>query len=295
MGCREVVCSSRRAPALNENLDWTADMGEAFMNQRTEVLDAVQRMRGKAYENGSLKTTEQQTVTQQPDKIIVIQPSDPEVIYVPQYQSTVVYGSAWAYPTYYYPPAYYGWGYEPWRSPPASLGSVGAAVRGGGGRGEHRHQPPERFSGRTNGPEPGRWGRGRTGGRGPGSGNQSRETSRPGTNSGASNKSGSHGGGCVSGPAQGYGSGVGLVARRRIGPPGRPGAVWPAAARARARLLRLGAVARAGAAPLLVRPRTAAARLPTEADGGALAVGAAHGAARAAVPARRVLRARGAA
>ena len=96
---------------LNENLDWTQDMGEAFMNQRSEVLDAVQRMRGKAYESGNLKTTEQQTVTQQPDKIIVIQPSNPEVIYVPTYSSTVVYGSAWAYPTYYYPPAYYGWGY----------------------------------------------------------------------------------------------------------------------------------------------------------------------------------------
>jgi len=96
---------------MNENLDWTQDMGEAFMAQRSEVLDAVQRMRGKAYESGNLKTTPQQTVTQQPDKIIVIQPSNPEVIYVPQYSSTVVYGSAWAYPTYYYPPAYYGWGY----------------------------------------------------------------------------------------------------------------------------------------------------------------------------------------
>src|SRR5512135_3757079 len=93
---------------LNENLDWTQDLGEAILTQKAELLDAVQRMRGKAYESGNLKTTEQQTVTQQPDKIIVIQPSNPEVIYVPQYSSTVVYGSAWSYPTYYYAPVGYG-------------------------------------------------------------------------------------------------------------------------------------------------------------------------------------------
>ncbi len=88
-----------------ENLDWTQDLGDAFLAQQSDVLDTVQRMRGKAYEAGNLKTTEQQVVTQQPDKIIVIQPADPQVIYVPTYAPTVVYGG-WYYPTYYYPPMY---------------------------------------------------------------------------------------------------------------------------------------------------------------------------------------------
>ena len=92
---------------LNENLDWTQDLGDAFLGQKTELLDAVQRMRGKAYEAGNLKTTEQHKVTRQEDKIIVIQPASPEVIYVPTYSCTVVYGPAWTYPYYYYPPYYY--------------------------------------------------------------------------------------------------------------------------------------------------------------------------------------------
>jgi hypothetical protein len=90
---------------MNENLDWTQDLGDAFLAQKSEMLDAVQRMRGKAYEAGNLKSTEQQVVTQQPDKIIVIQPAQPEVIYVPTYSPTVVYG-AWYYPHWYYPPMY---------------------------------------------------------------------------------------------------------------------------------------------------------------------------------------------
>lgn len=90
---------------LNENLDWTQDLGDAFLGQKTEILDTVQKMRGKALEAGQLKTTEQQKVTQQADKIIVIESASPEVIYVPTYSPTVVYG-AWSYPTYYYPPMY---------------------------------------------------------------------------------------------------------------------------------------------------------------------------------------------
>ena len=115
---------------MDENLDWTQDLGDAFLAQKTELMDTVQRMRGKAYDSGNLKTTEQQVVTQQPDKIIVIQPADPEVIYVPTYSSTVVYGG-WSYPSYYYPPMYY--------PPPYGYGAMaftvgvvwGAAIWGG--------------------------------------------------------------------------------------------------------------------------------------------------------------------
>ena len=115
---------------MDENLDWTQDLGDAFLAQKTELMDTVQRMRGKAYDSGNLKTTEQQVVTQQPDKIIVIEPADPEVIYVPTYSSTVVYGG-WSYPSYYYPPMYY--------PPPYGYGAMaftvgvvwGAAIWGG--------------------------------------------------------------------------------------------------------------------------------------------------------------------
>jgi Protein of unknown function (DUF3300) len=115
---------------MDENLDWTQDLGDAFLAQKTELMDTIQRMRGKAYDSGNLKTTEQQVVTQQPDKIIVIQPANPEVIYVPTYSSTVVYGG-WSYPYYYYPPMYvappYGYGMMAF-----GVGMVwGAAIWGG--------------------------------------------------------------------------------------------------------------------------------------------------------------------
>ena len=135
---------------MDENLDWTQDLGDAFLAQKTELMDTVQRMRGKAYDAGNLKTTEQQVVTQQADKIIVIQPANPEVIYVPTYSPTVVYGG-WSYPTYYYPPMYY--------PPPYGYGAMaftvgvvwGAAIWGGGQLGlgpqrrRHRHRPAEQL------------------------------------------------------------------------------------------------------------------------------------------------------
>lgn len=114
---------------MSENLDWTQDLGDAFLGQKAQLMDAVQHMRNKAYDAGNLKTTQQQVVTQQPDKIIVIQQAAPEVVYVPSYSPTVVYG-AWSYPTYYYPPMY--------APPPPGYGlmafgvgmAVGAAIWG---------------------------------------------------------------------------------------------------------------------------------------------------------------------
>jgi uncharacterized membrane protein YgcG len=91
---------------LSENLEWTQDLGDAFLGQEAKLLDVVQKMRGKANEAGNLKTTKEQTVTVQEDKIIVIESSDPEVIYVPSYSPTVVYGPAWTYPAPYYPALY---------------------------------------------------------------------------------------------------------------------------------------------------------------------------------------------
>jgi hypothetical protein len=202
---------------MNENLDWTQDMGEAFLAQRSEVLDAVQRMRGKAYESGNLKTTPQQTVTQQQDKIIVIQPSDPEVIYVPQYSSTVVYGSAWAYPSYYYPPAYYGWGYG---AMAFTAGFVWGAAMWGGCSWGWGHSDVDidvnrqnNFNGRTDG----NFGNRGEGGRGQGNRGQAspknggrQSWNRDSGRGGASNKSSKYGGrgstGASNNQARGYGS-----------------------------------------------------------------------------------------
>ena len=88
---------------MNENLDWTRDLGDAFLGQQTELLDAVQRLRQKAKEAGHLKSTKEQTVTVQEDKTIIIKESSTEVIYVPSYNPTVVYGPAWPPPVYYAP------------------------------------------------------------------------------------------------------------------------------------------------------------------------------------------------
>src|SRR5256885_15501119 len=97
------------AKQLSEHVSWTMDLGNAFLAQQQDVMGAVQRMRAKAKGTGNLKTTSQQKVeTQTVDnkEVIVIEPADPQVIYVPQYSPTVGYGAAtypypYAYPTYY--------------------------------------------------------------------------------------------------------------------------------------------------------------------------------------------------
>src|SRR5262245_42963854 len=98
---------------LSDNIAWMTDLGNAFLAQQADVMDAVQRMRATAYRNGNLNTTPEQTVQTQTvengEQAFVIEPANPEMVYVPWYDSTVVYGdSAYAYPTLYYAsPAYY--------------------------------------------------------------------------------------------------------------------------------------------------------------------------------------------
>jgi hypothetical protein len=96
---------------LANDIKWTADLGNAFLAQQGEVMDAVQRMRKKAQDKGNLKTTEQQKVETkvvENKSVIVIQQANPEVVYVPSYNPVVVYGP----PVYPYYPLYYpGWGY----------------------------------------------------------------------------------------------------------------------------------------------------------------------------------------
>jgi hypothetical protein len=97
--------------SMSQNLDMTAQLGDAFLSQEKDVMDTIQELRAKAQAQGNLKTTEQQTVSVDPTdpQVIVIQPSNPQIVYVPTYNPTVVYG-AWPYPAYqpyswYYPGA----------------------------------------------------------------------------------------------------------------------------------------------------------------------------------------------
>src|SRR2546422_4225849 len=69
---------------LDKNLSWASALGDAYVNQQQAVLDAVQEMRGRAQQQGNLTSTSEQTVTDQ-GPTIVIQPADPEIVYVPTY------------------------------------------------------------------------------------------------------------------------------------------------------------------------------------------------------------------
>ena len=112
---------------MGEKPDWVRDLGDAFLAQPEDVMDSVQRLRNQAQKAGNLKSNEQTKVTvqaappppatttvvqqQAPQQIIVIEPAQPQVVYVPTYNPTVVYG-AWPYPSYppYYippPPGYW--------------------------------------------------------------------------------------------------------------------------------------------------------------------------------------------
>jgi hypothetical protein len=97
---------------MNEKIDWTQKLGDAFLGQQKEVLEAVQRLRAKADAAGNLKSSKEQTVTKETQAsttVIKIEPANPQVVYVPTYNPTVVYGT-WPYaaypPYYYYPPGY---------------------------------------------------------------------------------------------------------------------------------------------------------------------------------------------
>ncbi|MDD2320825.1 MAG: DUF3300 domain-containing protein [Geobacteraceae bacterium] len=88
---------------MSEKLDWTQNLGDAFLAQQEDVMKSVQVLRNKANASGNLKTTKEQKVIVEKETII-IQPANPQVVYIPTYNPTVVYGT-WAYPAY--PPAYY--------------------------------------------------------------------------------------------------------------------------------------------------------------------------------------------
>jgi len=96
---------------LAEDIRWTTDLGNAFLAQQSDVMDAVQRMRMKAKGLGNLKSNEQvqvETKVVETKTVVVVQQANPQVIYVPSYNPVVVYGPPiYPYPAIYYPPPGY--------------------------------------------------------------------------------------------------------------------------------------------------------------------------------------------
>ncbi len=117
---------------MDKNLSWTSALGDAYVNQQQDVLDAVQTMRQRAQQAGNLKSTPQEKVAAQGDTI-VIQPANPDVVYVPVYDPWVVYGPGLiAYPGWFWYPGLYAVG------PGISFGvGFGIGFFGGFGWGWH--------------------------------------------------------------------------------------------------------------------------------------------------------------
>jgi hypothetical protein len=94
---------------MSDKLDWTKSLGDAMLAQQADLMDAIQRLREKAKANNKLSSTKQQKVTvkqQESKQVIVIEPTDPNQMYVPYYEPATVYG-AWPYAEY--PPYYFGY------------------------------------------------------------------------------------------------------------------------------------------------------------------------------------------
>src|ERR1700733_14080335 len=111
---------------LAKNLSWTSNLGQAFTNQQSDVMAAVQFMRARAQSAGTLQSTAQIKVVQQSPQTIVIEPANSNVVYVPQYNPAVVFGAPYVVPAYT-PPVAVAAG--------VSFGAgvaIGAAFGGGG-------------------------------------------------------------------------------------------------------------------------------------------------------------------
>lgn len=117
---------------MDQNLSWTSSLGEAYVNGQQPVLDAVQVMRQRAQQAGNLKSTPQESVTADGNSI-EIEPTDSQVVYVPEYDPWVVYGDPLAYyPDWIGVPGFYYDGPGIW----FGLG-IGIGLYGGFGWGWH--------------------------------------------------------------------------------------------------------------------------------------------------------------
>jgi uncharacterized membrane protein YgcG len=116
---------------MDKNLSWTSALGDAYVNQSQNVLDAVQEMRRRAQQAGNLESTPQESVTTE-GQSIAIQPAEPDVVYVPEYDPWDVYGE----PLAIYP----GWDFDAdgLLGPGIAFGvGIGIGAYGGFGWGWH--------------------------------------------------------------------------------------------------------------------------------------------------------------
>jgi hypothetical protein len=128
---KSLVSVPQALQMMGKDLSWTQKLGDAVLAQQSDVMAAIQSMRAKAKQAGNLSTTPQQTVSTS-GQTIVIQPANPQIVYVPTYNPAVVYGP-WPYPAYPPPPPYYPPGYVAGTAL-LSFGvgmAVGAALFGG--------------------------------------------------------------------------------------------------------------------------------------------------------------------
>ncbi|MCU0605111.1 MAG: DUF3300 domain-containing protein, partial [Desulfobacterales bacterium] len=105
---KSLVAFPQALATMAEKPEWVQQMGDAFLAQPNDVMDSVQRLRAAAQKTGNLQSNEQQKVIveqapQTEQTVIKIEPANPQVVYVPAYNPTVVYGTWW-YPSY--PPVY---------------------------------------------------------------------------------------------------------------------------------------------------------------------------------------------
>lgn len=95
---------------MDENLQWLQTLGDAFLGQEPQVMDTVQNLRRRAQAAGNLHSDERQRIVES-GPLLVVQPADPQIIYVPYYDPRVVYGPWWwpnHTPVYWRPfPGYY--------------------------------------------------------------------------------------------------------------------------------------------------------------------------------------------
>jgi len=120
---KSLVAFPQILATMDEKLDWMERLGDAFLSQQQDVMDRVQHLRQQASAAGNLSSNEQIRVEQQ-GQSIVIEPANPQVVYVPYYDSNIVYGSWWwpayqpvywsPWPGYFYGPRYglaFSWGF----------------------------------------------------------------------------------------------------------------------------------------------------------------------------------------
>jgi hypothetical protein len=105
---KALVAFPRLLARMDEDLDWTKRLGDAFLFQEAQVMDTIQDLRQRAYEAGNLDEPRHVRVIRDGD-MIILEPTDPRIVYIPYYDTRVIYGGWWwpAHPPYYWTPTGY--------------------------------------------------------------------------------------------------------------------------------------------------------------------------------------------